>query len=193
MYIESESIKNILLYKAIHIILTIFSLACLSIKLSLIKCLITFAVIGSWCIETILRTHIRRLYTLIVILTCFTILCQFITLRTLTIKASQSINTLMFTLICFHFGTFINMAMGWFIRAIIAINLLVAHLFIRNALTPTLASELGTRTCWCFCCTVFLEFITSITTIILPITMVDFSDAFGISAGKFITATSSES
>lgn len=173
--------------------LTIFSFACLSIKFSLIKCLITFAIIRSWCIETILGTHIRSLHTLIVILTCFTILCQFIALCTLTVKASQSINTLMFTLICFHFGTLINMTMGWLVRAIITIYLLVADMLIRNALTSTLTPELCTRTCWCFCRTVFLKFVTSITTVIFPITVVDFSNTFSISACKFIAATCSES
>lgn len=164
----------------------------MSIQLSLIECLITFAVVGTWCIETILGTHFGLHHTLVDILTCFAILCQFITFRTLTIKASQSIDTLMFTLICFHFGTFINMAMGWFIRAIITIYLLVADMFIGNALASTLTPELCTRTGRCFCSTVFLEFVTSITTIIFPIAMVDFSDALCISTSEFITPTSSE-
>lgn len=50
-----------------------------------------------------------------------------VALITIAVVAGQCVNALVTTLMYFHFSAFVHVTVGWFIRLVGAVNLLVAH------------------------------------------------------------------
>lgn len=169
----------------------VFSLARVAIQLAVVIGQVAFTEVGTRRVDAILAAHRGFGPALVYVGAGLAVLEQFIALVALAVEAGQGVDTLVLALVQLHLGTLIHVAVGWLVRAIRAVLLLVAHTLIRNALAA-LAPELGPRAGGLLLLAVFLQLVAAVPTVVLPVAVVGLADALGIATRELLRTAVAE-